>query len=499
MRDIPPPYSAHDPHNSISEGTQREPRAPSPVRTSLRGGYLRGVPYHEDLSAASYFEERDFSYNQHLPLIILDRVITPATGRDDLPFPNLHAGDRDFTEHDWQKFVSYVLTELGNESDKGKARERKSKKTAIEFEDCKRNIESIVAEWNEGFFGPRSIRFSATYNFGAPSTPEDKLDSRAEGSNIAASVMSREPLSRGHSHDQGHGHRRDRGARASRRRSSSTSSSSSSSSDSSISSLSSDGLEGANVDHVRQALASFRLDPTNRRHVKSAVRQLHRDLRAESKRTKKETKGSRHNRAEVRATKKEIKASVKGLLKEARTLKRAEKRQRKADRQFRKAERKARRHGLGSARSNPEGTNSFYQAHAPTANYSNLTQERGVINDGSSPTSIPPPYPQEKPTNTFSEKQPNASSSAGTSNYAFTQQQAENGAHRATREAAEDGHNYQSGGGMGYGARAENYLEGLTRNLDSWGQQLERNMERWAGQLERLVEEKGKEVERRLG
>ena len=489
IMDAPPPYSPRDPLTPASSTSSEASMTILPIRPSLRGGYLRAAeePEETSLSAAVvYFQERPFTRPLPNPLIVHYPHITPFTTREDLP-PPVSFNEwlaRDVNFQDWATFTNFLISELDVHPDDKDAENRKPL-APEEVQARHGKIEDVVAEWNEGFFGPRGIKISPHYNMdptarfpnlASHASPFPTVHSTGHSDNLHHPLMRshvyggmsphhsgpphhesypwpgrghvgpipgvsphhsgshhhvsypwpgrehlgpipgvnhpvpapnirvsgqsgfmsgvgrfpiptqshKRPVCVPHYHDDevhdGH-HRRDgerRGRRHGRgdrpngrapgkhrrrnsstssssssssgfhgkhhRRDSSTSSSSSSSSGSSISSLSSDELEGANVNDIRQSLAAFRLDPTNKKHIRTAVRQLHSELRAHKRESRGESKErSREAKAEFRSQKRAIRSEVKALTKEARTMKRAEKREKKAEKKAMKAEQKARK------------------------------------------------------------------------------------------------------------------------------------------------------------
>ncbi|MCJ1485247.1 hypothetical protein MMC06_005421 [Schaereria dolodes] len=168
----PPPYTPHDPHAPalLSPTSQRTPNAvlpDVPVRTSLRGGYIRSVEEPEEdsfSSAAAYLQERPFVLPLPHPEIIRRQEITATTTRDDmqLPIDDLLLA-RDVTEQDWATFTNYVIAELDANIEEKILENRYMAEE--QFQECRHKIEGIFAEWNEGFFRPRNMRISPTFSF----------------------------------------------------------------------------------------------------------------------------------------------------------------------------------------------------------------------------------------------------------------------------------------------------------------------------------------------
>lgn len=342
-------------------------------------------------SAAAYFEDRPCSFSYHGDVLQYHLVTFPAISPEDLsyPQPDSHYRARDVTSQDWATFVNYVLSHsLGDRQQNGKtAREEKSLARQQDIHERRRMIEAIVAEWNEGFFGPRGIRIhtefpdvseatlgaAPSYN-GEPNPLGPYRVSTPSAPFVASQPICapREPLcaqrpapygrfpfqwARGLSgqaraySERPHAQKGEHTAHHRRRRfsvsSTSSSSSSSSSSDSSVDSISSRDLSGADPSGIRQALAAFRLSPTRHNDLSSSVRQLRDTLRSQRPGRGGRRQVTRELKAELHNSKREIKAEIKALVrevkssrKEARAARREEKREHKRGR---KAERSARR------------------------------------------------------------------------------------------------------------------------------------------------------------
>lgn len=104
-------------------------------------------------------------------------------------------------------------------------------------------------------------------------------------------------------------------------------------------SLSSDELEGIDLDSVRQVFASLRLDPSKKTNVHKVIRQLGSELRSQAK----DNRGgllrqSSETKAERRARKGALKKELKSLVKEVKAWKKVEKKKRKAEKRHRRSE-----------------------------------------------------------------------------------------------------------------------------------------------------------------
>ncbi|KAL9113978.1 MAG: hypothetical protein Q9187_007551, partial [Circinaria calcarea] len=169
----PPPYTPIDPLTPPPPAfdSSFEPNMTIlPTMPSLRGGYIR--PVDEDTapgssSAAHYFDERPFTFIPPSTLISYNLPLSPYTTREDLRLPvHFEAWRaRDVVEQDWATFINYILAELHVEPD-GKAQESKASVVAEDWRESRRKIEAVIAEWYEGFFGPRRIRITPEFSLG---------------------------------------------------------------------------------------------------------------------------------------------------------------------------------------------------------------------------------------------------------------------------------------------------------------------------------------------
>ena len=181
----PPAYSPHDPQTPTSDASYQPDTPISPLRPSIRGGYLsivddpREIPYS---SAVAYFEGRSFRSDSALATILIEHKVTPHTTRDDLPLQSLlpdHSygmETRDLHPQDWATFVNYIIAELkGSTSVRDQNLEKSISRE--DFQKRQKRIEAVVAEWNEGFFGPRRIRFVPEFSYSTPERPSSPTPS----------------------------------------------------------------------------------------------------------------------------------------------------------------------------------------------------------------------------------------------------------------------------------------------------------------------------------
>ncbi|KAL8937194.1 MAG: hypothetical protein Q9211_003806 [Gyalolechia sp. 1 TL-2023] len=153
----PPPYT--------SAVTLLVERPNTSISTGHRGGDAQSSMLANDSlfsSAATYFRDRP-STNQY-PSYVLTHTLpfSPNTARDDLSFPQPEDQyqSRDVSLNDWNTFLNYLLpVDLDPVREKsGLGRSRK--KDAFRGRD---RIEAVLAEWHEGFFGPRGIQIEARF------------------------------------------------------------------------------------------------------------------------------------------------------------------------------------------------------------------------------------------------------------------------------------------------------------------------------------------------
>ncbi|MCJ1405408.1 hypothetical protein MMC11_008636 [Xylographa trunciseda] len=172
----PPAYSPRDPQTPSSDASFQPDTPISPLRPSIRGGYLSIIHDPQEVpfsSAAAYFESRPYDIDVPIATILIEHKITPHTTQDDLPLQSLIPGHpsgletRDVHPQDWATFVNYIISELNGSTS---VRDQNSEKNVSRevFEERRQRIEAVVAEWNEGFFGPRRIRFVPEFSYAIP-------------------------------------------------------------------------------------------------------------------------------------------------------------------------------------------------------------------------------------------------------------------------------------------------------------------------------------------
>ncbi|KAL9131760.1 MAG: hypothetical protein Q9217_000365 [Psora testacea] len=399
----PPPYTPHGLISPAPESTLQH-SVELPLRTSLRGGYLRPGPRSQvsetsNLSTATtYFADRPYDQGPalqragiHLNHIEHTIPFNSETSRDDIGFPQPADTyfNRDVTYEDWTTFANFLFppdSHLSSEkSEKGEWRHDEKRRSSSEenTRERRQRIEAIIAEWNQGFFLPRNIHVLAQFiptlyptRSGSSSAPqriphEAPIPSEpCDGTDATGQPLYYPPYN-------------GPCAGVPRRRSASinsTSTSTSFSSNSSVSSITSKDLEGCTPSGLRSSLESFRADPTKTDHLRSAINQLrqtclaqsHSISPAERKELKKQTK------SEIKAAKKEIKSIVKSIKYERKTQRKARRAERHGRRDWKRKDRRSHCKGpqCGSQDEQPREQISSQHSGAPSPNH--RTQERAV-------------------------------------------------------------------------------------------------------------------------
>lgn len=355
----PPPYT---PQTPLSPTESFAASTTPSIRPSLRGGYIRptvssGAPDYA--SAAAYFDERPSTVQT--PSDILEHRITVPAGatRESLyfPHPELKYQERDVRVADWYTFVNYLIPDQ-TESPTEPLTE-KAKSADADADERDERIEAVVAEWNEGFFGPRGVRILCDFQPLEAPAYRSLIDPSQDG--VSVNSSSQPTLVGAESSKTA---KPDRGKTGKHRRSSHSSTSSSSSSSSfsscSIDSFSSDDLVGSDFPLILGTLVSLRHDPARKANLKASIQQIGKDIRAQRRALPRHERKqwSRELKTELHTQKKAIKTEVKSLIKEAKEShkleRKARKAERKAERQSRRAERKERKCGRRNQRREAE-------------------------------------------------------------------------------------------------------------------------------------------------
>lgn len=368
----PPPYT---PQSSSSPTEFFATDTTLPIRPSLRGGYIRptvssGAPDHA--SAAAYFEERPCTVQ--ISSDILEHHITVPAGatRESLyfPHPERKYQERDIRVADWYTFVNYLIPDQTESQTEPLTEKAKSADEDPEKRD--ERIEAVVAEWNEGFFGPRGVLILCDLRPLEAPAYRSLIDLSQDGLSVNSSSQPT-PVSVESSKTA----KSDRGKTGKHRRSSlssiSSSSSSSSFSSCSVDSFSSDDLVGSDFPLILGTLVSLRHDPARRSNLKASIQQIGKDIRAQRRALPRHERKqwSRELKTELHTQKKAIKTEVKSLIKEAKEShkleRKARKAERKAEHQSRRAERKERRCGRRNPRREAESSIDFAKGAAARA------------------------------------------------------------------------------------------------------------------------------------
>ncbi|MCJ1312834.1 hypothetical protein MMC25_006510 [Agyrium rufum] len=162
----PPPYSPNDPLTPTTSNSAASLDSAQmvtiPIRTSIRGGEVQPTPDeqpHRDefppSSAAEYFEERPAQSRIPLPVVTYGDTISTETQRESLSLPK-DLASRDVTNEDWHTFLNYLFAAIhGNAS--GTLDEDHKILTLEEIDKRSDAFDSVISEWNEGFFEDRFI------------------------------------------------------------------------------------------------------------------------------------------------------------------------------------------------------------------------------------------------------------------------------------------------------------------------------------------------------
>ncbi|KAI1211720.1 uncharacterized protein F4807DRAFT_399745 [Annulohypoxylon truncatum] len=209
----PPPYSETDVFSH--PGISPEPRvnisnddATSVTDSSTHGSPVYTPPetpreshfsfpaiedYRSIASAHSYFESRPAplsrSPGQNL---VISLAITEGASPEDFPYP-AWASEHDTTEQDWQTFLNYLLPDHAIRSNsqtidrklqaEDDAQSSKAERSIAEAQlgqiksssglplRPSHDIDAMVREWNDGFFGPRGVTVQRT-PYSSRSVPE---------------------------------------------------------------------------------------------------------------------------------------------------------------------------------------------------------------------------------------------------------------------------------------------------------------------------------------
>ncbi|KAI0009855.1 hypothetical protein F4779DRAFT_339375 [Xylariaceae sp. FL0662B] len=366
-------------------------------------------------SAQAYFESRPAIRQALGPNLVISLAITQDASPDDFPYPDWARG-HETTQQDWQTFLNHLAPNHAASANAHVINRKlqaengaQSTPTGRDIAAAQlgrlqsssrpsRNLDAVIHEWNDGFFGPRGVTVvreppSAAGTPRAASLRDDAVDPQPRpreqhgGSrwNPFAGSGGRldDPRSergrgrgpgRGRGSDRGCGRGRGRGRRhdhhhhhhdhdGAHRRSRSTSSSSSSSSTTSTASSpstigslpSSDDLSGAQLPLAKQSVSAWLAHP-EQPVTRAMVKNARADLKAAAKQQKTPSSDAvvdqERQRAEVRALlarfrqlKKEQKARRRAARRERRALKKAARRERRA----RRGEMRRGRHGGGDA------------------------------------------------------------------------------------------------------------------------------------------------------
>ncbi|KAI4190485.1 MAG: hypothetical protein L6R41_000790 [Letrouitia leprolyta] len=113
-------------------------------------------------SAAVYFDDRPCTIPYPTHILNLTMSFSPRSTRDEFPFPQPgeQYQSRDVSIDDWNTFLNYLLpVDTDPANDKSRLSRSRSKDASRDRD----RIEAVLAEWHEGFFGPRGIQIGARF------------------------------------------------------------------------------------------------------------------------------------------------------------------------------------------------------------------------------------------------------------------------------------------------------------------------------------------------
>ncbi|OTB16547.1 hypothetical protein K445DRAFT_21503 [Daldinia sp. EC12] len=211
MDDIPPPpYTETDTRSHSSRSPITQPGVNDDnvsVTTSSQSTIVYTPPetpreshfnfpgsddHHTIASAHSYFESRPALTSATGNNFVTSLAITENSSPDDFPYPGW-AREHDTTEQDWQTFLNYLLPDYASRANSHVVErklqaedEKQSSTTGRSIAEAQlgqiksptnlathssRDLDAMIREWNDGFFGPRGVTIErATTSQPTPST-----------------------------------------------------------------------------------------------------------------------------------------------------------------------------------------------------------------------------------------------------------------------------------------------------------------------------------------
>ncbi|KAI1466091.1 uncharacterized protein F4812DRAFT_96832 [Daldinia caldariorum] len=202
MDDIPPPpYTETDIRSHSSRPPVTQPGVnddDASVTTSSHGTTIYTPPetpreshfnfpsnddHHTTASAHSYFELRHTLRSATGENFVISLAITENASPEDFPYPDW-AREHDTTEQDWQTFLNYLLPDHASRANshvverKLQAEDENSSSTTERSiaeaqlgqiksstnlaAQSSHDLDAMIHEWNDGFFGPRGVTIERT-------------------------------------------------------------------------------------------------------------------------------------------------------------------------------------------------------------------------------------------------------------------------------------------------------------------------------------------------
>ncbi|KAF3058696.1 hypothetical protein GL218_05651 [Daldinia childiae] len=202
MDDVPPPpYTETDIHSHSSRSPVAQPGANDDnvsVTTSSHSTTIYTPPEtpreshlnfpgsddrHTIASAHSYFESRSTIRGATGKPFVISLAITEDASPDDFPYPGW-AREHDTTEQDWQTFLNYLLPDHVSRTNSNVIErklqaedEKQSSNTSRSIAEAQlgqiksstnlatqtsHDVDAMIREWNDGFFGPRGVTIERT-------------------------------------------------------------------------------------------------------------------------------------------------------------------------------------------------------------------------------------------------------------------------------------------------------------------------------------------------
>ncbi|KAI0164257.1 hypothetical protein GGR52DRAFT_112120 [Hypoxylon sp. FL1284] len=198
MDDIPPPpYAETDIYSRSGRSPNSQPGQNDDVASTTGSSSESAIIYtppetpreshldftgsddhHTTASAHSYFESRPPVNRAAGQDLVASLPVTEASSPDNFPYPSW-ARERETTEQDWHTFINYLLPDHASrvnsrlverklqaqddaqspqtERSAAEAQLGQIKPSADASSQTPHNLDAVIREWNDGFFGPRGV------------------------------------------------------------------------------------------------------------------------------------------------------------------------------------------------------------------------------------------------------------------------------------------------------------------------------------------------------